>query len=166
MVARISPSDLALATPCAEWDLGALLAHMTVQHRGFAAAAAGRGGDPEVWRAGTPSVDAYLRSADEVIAAFAAHDNDFLLPEITARPVPRRMAIGFHLVDYVVHGWDVATALGLGYDLPTEVLAAALPIAEAVPEGSTAFAAPLPDPGGSTFDRILTRLGRSVGPRG
>ena len=40
--------DLTRPTPCAGWDLATLLAHMTVQHRGFAAAARG-GTDLDVW---------------------------------------------------------------------------------------------------------------------
>jgi uncharacterized protein (TIGR03086 family) len=169
VVNRITAADLSLPTPCEEWDLGALLAHMTVQHRGFAAAAAGHGGDPGVWvpgPLGDDPVGAYAEAAEAVIEAFAGDEADFLLPEITPAPVPRRIAIGFHLVDYVVHGWDVASALGVGYEVPDDVVAAALPIAEAVPQGAArrqpgaAFAPALPDPGGDPLDRILAMLGR------
>lgn len=169
VVDRITRPDLSLPTPCTEWDLGALLAHMTVQHRGFAAAAAGHGGDPGLWvrgPLGDDPVGAYAQAAEAAIDAFAAFEFDFLLPEIAPAPIPRRIAIGFHLVDYVVHGWDVATALGVGYEVPDDVLAAALPIAEAVPQGAgrlqpgAAFAPGLPDPGGSSLDRILALLGR------
>jgi len=35
------------------------------------------------------------------------------LPEVRAGiTVPAPIAIGFHLVDYVAHGWDVARTLG------------------------------------------------------
>jgi uncharacterized protein (TIGR03086 family) len=169
VVNRISRSDLSRPTPCDGWDLGALLAHMTVQHRGFAAAAAGHGGDPGLWvpgPLGDDPVGAYAEAAEAVIDAFAGFEADLLLPEIAPTPIPRRVAIGFHLVDYVVHGWDVASALGVEYELPDDVLAAALPIAEAVPQGAgrlepgAAFAPALPDPGGSPLDRILALLGR------
>ena len=175
VVARVLPSDLSLPTPCAEWDLGQLLAHMTVQHRGFAAAAAGHGGDLDLWRPralGDNPVQEYAWAAESVIAAFAEPgvlDRTLLLPEITARPVPGRLAIGFHLVDYVVHGWDVARTLGLPYDLPPEVVAAALPIAEAVPAGEarlapgSAFAPPVPEAGDDPLNRILALLGRDPG---
>ena len=39
-------------------------------------------------------------------------------------------AIGFHFIDYVVHTWDVARALDVHVDLPDDLWAAALPIAE------------------------------------
>jgi uncharacterized protein (TIGR03086 family) len=172
VVAQISPTDLTLPTPCAEWNLGELLAHMTAQHRGFAAAAAGRGADHDIWQPrplGDRPIDAYAEAAESVIAAFAApgvFEREFTMPEISPRTIPGRMAIGFHLVDYVVHGWDVAHTIGVAYELPDDVLAAATPIAAAVPddehrrEPGAAFAPRLPDPGGAPLDRILALLGR------
>lgn len=173
VVARIAPSDLSRPTPCAGWDLRTLLAHMTVQHVGFAAAAAGHGDSPGVWQPveSDDPVAAYAGAALAVIAAFGAPgvlDRPFVLPEIARAPsFPGRLAIGFHLVDYVVHGWDVARTLGVAYAPPEEVVAAALPIARAVPEGpgrlaeDAAFAPALPRPAGvSPLDEILLRLGR------
>ncbi|MFE3289937.1 TIGR03086 family metal-binding protein [Rhodococcus sp. NPDC059234] len=174
VVKGATESDLARPTPCAEWDLRALLDHMTVQHNGFAAAARGLGGDPAVWRTGGERPDPiadYLDSADAVLAAFAesgVSERDFLLPEIhSSATFPGAVAIGFHLVDYVVHGWDVARALGLAFDPGSEVTAAALHIAERVPSGparlvsGSAFAPVLPAAGGSALDRTLRLLGRS-----
>ena len=138
LVARATTADLARATPCREWDLEALLAHMTAQHRGFAAAAAGRGGDRAAWQTSTKPLVEYAEAAEEVIAAFAepgVAECGFLLPEVAGdRPVPGATAISFHLVDYVVHGWDVARSLDLPFALPDDVLLAALPVARAVPD--------------------------------
>jgi hypothetical protein len=50
-----------------------------------------------------------------------------------------------------VHGWDVARALGRGYDLEPEVLAAALPIAQAVPDAASS---------GGPLGQIVALLGR------
>lgn len=172
VVAQVSPADLSLPTPCSAWDLGALLAHMTAQHRGFAAAADGRGRDRENWVPEPPDLSAYAAAAEAVISSFAAPgrlDAPFDLPEIGPRPIPGHTAIGFHFIDYVVHGWDVARTIGVPYELDDDLLATALPIAEAVPGGparlapGAAFAPGLPDPGSGPLDRILTLLGR--GPR-
>src|SRR5262245_66651422 len=57
VVSRITEADLCRPTPCAEWTLRDLLAQMTVQHKGFAAASAGRGADPEVWKVSGPGPD-------------------------------------------------------------------------------------------------------------
>jgi uncharacterized protein (TIGR03086 family) len=173
VVSRASPADLARDTPCAGWTLGHLLAHMTVQHNGFAAAAAGDGADLVRWQTGAPAADPvaeYAAAAERVMAAFAAAGvlaREFDLPQIsTSLRFPATEAIGFHFVDYVVHGWDVARALGQGYDLEPDVLAAALPIARSVPDGErrrrpgAAFAPRVAATGGGTLDEIVALLGR------
>ena len=50
VVNTVTPADLDRSTPCAGWTLATLLDHMTVQHRGFAAAARGKGADAAIWR--------------------------------------------------------------------------------------------------------------------
>ncbi len=193
-VAQIRPGDLARPTPCERWSLGDLLAHMTVQHRGFRAAALGLGADPVHWAAdprwsapGRPGlVEAYDQAAAAVLSAFAAEDvlqRRFALPEINAEAdFPAEQAIGFHFIDYVVHGWDVARSLGQRYVLPDDLAPAAVRIAELVPDGprrllpNAAFKpglggepAALGGPGRSAgpsesaLDRILLALGRSPG---
>lgn len=151
---------------------------MTAQHRGFAAAARGSGDDLAAWD--TESVrDAiltdpgrtYADAARDVVAAFtddAVLDAPFALPEFGADATfPGTAAIGFHFVDYVIHGWDVAQALGVTYSLPDEVVDAALPLALAVPDGAIRDAAEVPFahavPGSSdtSLDRMLRHLGRN-----
>jgi uncharacterized protein (TIGR03086 family) len=174
-VSHVTTEDLGRPTPCADWNLGELLAHMTIQHYGFAAAAQGHGADPVVWQGPAPGGDpvkAYTDAVEVVLAAFAEDgvlDREFSLPEIsTAVTFPGRQAISFHLIDYVVHGWDVAQALGLEVTCDPAVLAIALKVAELVPGGqarlvpNAAFAPVLTtsDDAGP-LDRILTLLGRS-----
>jgi uncharacterized protein (TIGR03086 family) len=173
IVSQVQADDLARPTPCSEWTLADLLAHMTVQHRGFAAAARGRGADLATWQVQPFSrIADYAEAAEDVLAAFAepgATDGEFDLPEF--QPVsrfPAPMAIGFHLIDYVVHGWDVARSLGLDYHLAPEAGGTALRIALAVPDGDNRL-----EPGAAfgpalaagedaePLHRILTALGRS-----
>jgi uncharacterized protein (TIGR03086 family) len=178
VVSGISDADLAKPTPCAGWTLADLLAHMTVQHEGFAAAAAGEGANLDLWRPkprnrDTPStlVKEYASAADRVLDAFAADgvlDREFSLPEISTRTTfPGRQAIAFHFVDYVTHGWDVARSLGLGYDLDPDVLDAAHQVARAVPDDErrlrpgAAFAPGIPvDPDRAMLERVVALLGR------
>src|SRR6266568_1980176 len=74
VVSAVTAGDLGRPTPCAGWTLGDLLAHMTVQHDGFAAAAAGRGGDLTVWQAGAPTEDPAAEdpAAEDPAAEYAA----------------------------------------------------------------------------------------------
>jgi uncharacterized protein (TIGR03086 family) len=74
VVSQARAADLARATPCGAWTLAELLAHMTAQHNGFAAAATGDGADLVRWQTGAPAADPvgeYATAAARVIAAFA-----------------------------------------------------------------------------------------------
>jgi hypothetical protein len=74
--------------------------------------------------------------------------------------------MGFHFVDYVVHGWDVAASLGVPFELPIDVIVAVLPLALAVPEGDfrtmagAPFAPAVEQDGTGNLNRILRHLGR------
>ena len=173
VVARAVARDLTRPTPCAGWDLETLLRHMTAQHRGFAAAASGRGADPTAWElpaAGPGVLTAYRDADDDVLAAFAVADvldRPFRIPEFGEQPVPGRLAVGFHLVDYVVHGWDVARSLGAPFDPGADALAVTLPIVRGVPddparhEPGAAFAPARKVPGDAApLTEILLLLGR------
>ncbi|GLP77174.1 TIGR03086 family protein [Mycobacterium antarcticum] len=168
--------DLTRPTPCAEWTLVDLLTHMTVQHRGFGFAARGFGGDQEIWRPETvlASVTAdpagtYAAAAHDVLDAFAtdgAADVEFVLPDFGGVKVPGVMAMGFHFVDYVAHGWDVAATLGVPFVLPTDVVDAVLPLVRAVPDGDfrdqpgAPFARAVEPAGAGDLDDVLRHLGR------
>ncbi len=177
LVNTVEQADLVRPTPCDGWDLLDLLAHMTIQHRGFAAAARGSGADMNTWRVESV-VDAvrdepgrtYAEAAYDVLDAFAAvetSDAPFALPEFGEGALfPGEMAMGFHFVDYVVHGWDVAASLGVPYELPAEVVTAVLPLALAVPDGDfrtgdgVPFGPAVEPEGTDDFERILRHLGR------
>jgi uncharacterized protein (TIGR03086 family) len=179
VVAQIQDTDLGKPTPCASWTLADLLTHMTVQHIGFAAAARGCGADEDIWRPESvraavleDPAGSYAEAARDVLAAFAADDAPeatFALPDFgPGATFPGAIAMGFHFIDYVVHGWDVAASLGAPYQLPAEVVAAALPLALFVPDGDYRAIehAPFgpavtgrPEGDGDDLGRILAHLG-------
>jgi uncharacterized protein (TIGR03086 family) len=177
VVDTVSLQDLNRPTPCAAWTLADLLAHMTAQHRGFAAAARGLGADEEIWRPESvlASVTAdpagtYATAARDVLDAFAADGTSeatFALPDFgQGATFPGAVAMDFHFIDYVVHGWDVAATLGAPYELGAEVVTAALPLAMFVPDGDyragegAPFGPAVEDEGTDDFERILRHLGR------
>ena len=177
VVRQVQVTDLGRQTPCAGWTLADLMGHMIVQHRGFAAAARGDGADLKHWEfvsAGADAVQRYLAAAEEVLAAYAelgpGLDEVFDLPEFKIQPprFPARVAIGFHFIDYIVHAWDVAATLGVGYELRPELEEEALRITLAVPNGENrkadgaAFVPALDIPeDASVLDKILLYLGRT-----
>jgi len=176
IVSRLTADDLDRPTPCAAWTVADLLAHMTVQHRGFAAAARGSGADLDVWKVQPLAADPvrdYAEAAADVTAAYAeldSLDQLFDLPEFgPGAQLPGSLALRAHFIDYVVHGWDMARALGLPYRLDDDFVEPSLEIIQMVPTGeartampSSAFAAELPvAPDADPLDRILAHLGRN-----
>lgn len=176
MVAGVSRAELRLATPCTDWDLGELVEHMTVQHRMFAAAARAADGDATTRVAHPAGRDgdaaAYHAACGEVLEAFAElpADAELRLPEVIAQPLPARLALQFHLVDNVVHAWDVAVSRYRMLDIDGELLDTAVRVASRVPDGpartepGAAFGPRRPVPEGATdLDRLLLLLGRTPG---
>ncbi|MEU7765463.1 TIGR03086 family metal-binding protein [Nocardia sp. NPDC049190] len=173
VVSHVTAADLAEPTPCRGWTLHGLLAHMIAQHYGFAAASRGEG-DPALWQPrllGADPVADYRAAAEHVLEAFAGGDvldRMFPLPGVARSfEVSGAQAVGFHFIDYVVHSWDVARTIGRAVDFDDVLLAAALPIAEAVPRGTarlapgSPFAPVVAWSGESPLDDIVALLGRS-----
>ncbi|GAA2109345.1 TIGR03086 family metal-binding protein [Kitasatospora saccharophila] len=161
-------------TPCGPWTLGQLLAHMTGQNHGFAAAARGDGRDLAHWAdrpVGDDPAGVFAASAAEVAVAFAEEgvlERAFCLPEVRdGGPFPASQAIAFHFLDYLVHAWDVAVSIGVRPAFDADLLDAVLPVAALVPTGPTreapgaAFAPALDvPPGVDPLERVLRLLGR------
>ncbi|WP_018350580.1 TIGR03086 family metal-binding protein [Longispora albida] len=139
IVGLVTAGHLANATPCAGWDLADLLRHMTGQHRGFAAAARGQAVDVRVWEdvdLGADPVRVYQESAAGVLAAFAEADLSRRWALHEFGNVPGSLAVSMHFVDYLVHGWDVARAIGASEELDDELSELALRLGSHWPAGS------------------------------
>jgi uncharacterized protein (TIGR03086 family) len=171
---RIRSVDLGRPTPCDGWDVADLLSHLSIQHRGFAAAARGEGGDLAVWasRPAAPDpVAGFLAATADVLTAFGADgvgDRPFQLPEISpTMEFPAAQAMTFHFIDYVVHSWDLARSIGTRPGLDQPVLASAWTVAQQIPDSSrgrpgSPFAARVAVPADAPLlDRIVAELGRS-----
>ncbi|MFB9662953.1 TIGR03086 family metal-binding protein [Glycomyces mayteni] len=164
---------LDVPTPCAGWDLGRLVAHMTGQNLGFAAAARGDEFSVRTW-AEVPSTPAAFRaSAAEVLAAFASdgaagREWSILAGADQEVKVAGETAMGFHFIDYVAHAWDVGAALGRPPVFAQPLLDAVLPLVLAVPATGPSRTGPYAPfapavtaaADASTMDEILAYLGR------
>jgi uncharacterized protein (TIGR03086 family) len=132
-IAAVTAEDLARPTPCAGWTLEVLLRHMVSHNHGFAAAARGEPAQRSVWEdasLGEDPYQAYQESAAAVTAAFGAPDVLERKLEVYGYGVfSAPTAISMHFVDFLVHGWDVARAIGSPGELDEEVSAQALRIA-------------------------------------
>ena len=159
-------SDLDRATPCAEWTLRQLLGHMIGHHTGWAASMNGAPVGSEVWDRTDFEGElhqAYNASAAAVTAAFAQ-------PELTDKidvygygTLPMRIVLGMHIVDYVVHGWDVAKAIGSATVPDQDLTEAAFAIMKQFPTNrpNVAFDVMVePAPDASVLDQFMAYVGR------
>lgn len=169
-VSQVRQGDLARPTPCADWDLAALLAHMIGQHRGFTRAAQSGYAPKRAYFPERFTHERWLDSAFGLLGAFAGADPEDGIIEVELHPtrlLPYATVVGAQLLDTVVHTWDVARSIDMPFT-PTEELAAeVLRVAETVPDNAarkrpgSAFSPAIPaDPAASSWEQALRLLGR------
>jgi uncharacterized protein (TIGR03083 family) len=100
LVGSVQPADLDRPTPCTNWSVRELLAHVVQGPASFAASV--RGGDPD-WSAGS-------ELPDDWSATFAAHADD--LRAAWTENADKEPGPDFQTAELAVHSWDLATALG------------------------------------------------------
>ncbi|MDG4767915.1 TIGR03086 family metal-binding protein [Solwaraspora sp. WMMD406] len=174
LVARVGAEQWGAPTPCSEWDVRALVDHVVRGNLavvpvldGIPLADLGRLdiARPDVDVLGADPLTAVRRSVDVAVEAFAQPG---VLDTVVHHPVGdlrgRRLA-GLCFTDNLVHGWDLAQAIGVDVTLDPMLVEAAhaffAPVADSLPTGH--FAAP-PEVGPTT-DRqteLLALLGRDA----
>lgn len=125
----VGPGDLTNPTPCLEWNVGELLRHVLGGEAAYVVLL--HGGDADDFRAVTA---AYVlpedlgitarESARQLIDAFAAPG---ALDGMVRHPVgeiPARRLAGMRVTEWLVHGWDLARAIGADDALDPEIAAA------------------------------------------
>lgn len=161
VVGAITPEQLDRPTSCAEFTVRGVLEHMIGGAAVFAAAY--RGEEPV--EAETPDVLAAFGPAlNDLAAAISAPG---ALAQTVAAPfgqVPGDQFARFVVLDGLVHGWDLATATGLLYNPPEELVAEVDAFAHAVldplRDGETFSAAVEPGPDASPIERLAAYTGR------
>jgi uncharacterized protein (TIGR03086 family) len=167
-VSELRTADLDRPTPCADWSLGDLLAHMIGQHHGFARAARELTAPAEAYRPVSFDAATWAHSVRELLDAFAGADlnGNAVAIELAPAPLPISQLVAAQLLDTVVHTWDIAESVGVGFTPPEDVLAATASIAAGIPDRAfgpgRAFATRLPADG-DTWQRTLALIGRRAG---
>jgi uncharacterized protein (TIGR03086 family) len=130
-VVAVTPEQLTLPTPCPEYDVRALLSHIT---GGLTRAALVGEGDPgalarPAMASGVPDdawPTAYRAAADRAIAAWADDTKLDTLFEVPWGKVPGRFVIAGYIQEILAHGWDLAKATGQPTDGDPELALFAL----------------------------------------
>lgn len=137
IVEQISADQLAGSTPCDEWDVRTLLNHVIGGNLMFATLASG-GTLPDMEGqelpdfAGDDPAASYRASFGKALDAWRAPgalDRDVPLPY---GPTPAPVALGIHLMETNVHGWDLARATGQEAVIDDEHATATLGLAQQI----------------------------------
>jgi uncharacterized protein (TIGR03086 family) len=167
ILAKVQPDQLALPTPCTEWDVRALIAHFTGS--AWWAAATISGDELDAGDAGEDFVAGYEESTRAALSAFGV---DGALDRTVSLPFARVGAALMTLCarEQFTHGWDLARAIGLPTDLDQDLADELLTEARIAgvdafrgPEGVALFGAQTHAPAGArAADRLAAFLGRAV----
>jgi uncharacterized protein (TIGR03086 family) len=117
ILAKVQPADLDAPTPCAAWDVRALINHFVGTARWWAGVLAGESDVTDADYAGGDFVEAYEESIRIALAAFEA---DGALDRTVRLPFgefPGAVVRGMAALDQFTHGWDLARAIGYPTDL-------------------------------------------------
>lgn len=169
---KVEHADLDRATPCASWDIRALINHFVGTAHWWAAEFRGEetpAGAEKDYAAGD-FVAAYEEGGRVVLGAFAQAAAAGRIVPLPWGEFPAADVQAFAATDQFVHGWDLARALGLDTDLEPGLATvlldgAQLAIGDALrgPDGVAPFGQVTRAPeGASAADRLAAFLGRAV----
>lgn len=120
VVAGVSPEQLSDPTPCPEWDVRTLLNHI-ILWTAYSAEQRAHGGSVaeelmnKDFAANPGFADDYAAQANKAVNAWsdpAAWERDL---GVMGSPMPAADVAALLIAEYVLHGWDLATATGQQY---------------------------------------------------
>lgn len=129
----VTRDDLGKPTPCAAWDVHALVNHFIGTARWWAPVATGDeppSGAAEDFAAGD-FVAAYEESTRIALEAFETPGTLERMVELPFGTFSGAVIAGFAASDQFVHGWDLARALGQETDLAPDLAVTLLDLAKA-----------------------------------
>jgi uncharacterized protein (TIGR03086 family) len=161
----VSADVLAARTPCADWDLGALLHHVNdsleLLHRCIGAGLDGPAGS--VWSAADP-VGVFRARATRLIGACGSHRPTHHAVRVGRYPLAIGPIAATGALEVAVHGWDISRATDETRPIPSELADDLLWLCPplVVDAGRhRLFAPPVPlPPTASASDRLVAFLGR------
>jgi uncharacterized protein (TIGR03086 family) len=115
IIAGVKPEQLSAPTPCAQWDVRAVLNHIIGGNHFFAKVAAGEQIEvPSEPRdlVGDDPATAYAQGAKLALEAWRAPGVAEKIVHMPVGDMPGAFATGLHFMDHLVHGWDIAKATG------------------------------------------------------
>jgi uncharacterized protein (TIGR03086 family) len=168
-VREVRPDQWHLPTPCADWDVRTLVNHVVGEARWMVPLLAGRsiadvGGALDGDLLGEDPAAAWATARDEALGAASAADVDTRIVHLSFGDTPALEYLRQLTADYLVHAWDLATAIGADDRLDPELVEAVAAWFTGQADayrgaGVVASAVPVPD-GADSQRRLLGQFGR------
>jgi uncharacterized protein (TIGR03086 family) len=169
----ITTADLHRPTPCTDWDLAALLRHMSDSLAALREAAdlgavrlSGTEAPDDGLEGSASDTDVVTGIRDQacsLLGAWTRHDGTRLI-RIAGSPMTAAVLVTTGALEIAVHGWDMAQACGRSHPLPPLLAAELLdlvPLLVRDADRPGRFADPVnPVAGETVSDRLLKVLGR------
>ena len=170
ILTKVGSADLDAPTPCASWDVRALVNHFIGTARWWAALVGGQDAAADADYAAGDAVAAYEESSRLAVAAFAAEGALDKTVRLPFGEFPGAVLRDLAAMEHFVHGWDLARAIGYSADLDPELAAALLSMARLAitdafrgPDGQALFGPVVEAPAGAgPADQLAAFLGRRV----
>jgi uncharacterized protein (TIGR03086 family) len=159
-IASVAPGQEHLSTPCPDLDVARICDHLVGWARNFATRLTGGAPteDPNEYHAGAHPATEFHQAAEAVVDAYREGGEQV-----------QKLPAGFLIMEFLVHGWDLATAIGgsAGYEPAAADLALATGRQMLQPEyrgpGKTfGYEVEVSDAAGPV-DRLVAFLGRDPG---
>lgn len=134
-----STDHLTAQTPCADWSIADLLAHHQGQNHGFASAVEHGDAPTESFDPQPFTPDGWRLESERLQAAFAGVQDPeapvVLRVDGADRPIPAQVLLTMHLIDTVIHHWDLAAALGTDFTPAADAVEATWEMLSGIPDG-------------------------------
>ena len=127
----VTPDQYGDPTPCPDYDVRTLVNHITGWVESFAAGADNRKpeADPSAHVAGDDPAAEFRASASKLAQAWRTHGIDRNVG-IMGGEMPGQMVLNMTIMEYLTHGWDLATATKQAVPFTDDEAAQALALAE------------------------------------
>jgi uncharacterized protein (TIGR03086 family) len=170
VVDQVQSADLGKRTPCTDWNVRTLINHMVEVLDAVEAPARGEAlnfSTQDVQDViGQDPAGAFSKKASEFVAAWSAPGAPDRLVTTMFGEQPAQFYLGLAAADMLMHGWDLANAIGVPYTMDeavaTEVLTNMQQMLKPEMRGQgKAFAAEVAvDPSASVQERLVAFSGR------
>lgn len=174
VLAGILSEQWSLPTPCPDWTVEELAAHLIGGNRMFGSIMRGDSALDPVGDVRTEAdgmrgdwIGAYDQAADGLVRAFAADGAMARIVTVPFGTVPGAVALDLRITEVLVHGWDLARATGqvmrVSDAVVEEQIAFSRDALGRVATGRSPFGPPQPVPNDAPpLDRLAGLLGRSL----